>query len=87
MLLAGPIVLDLSTVHFSHFSGCWASFVYSCHSILECYNLFSGVRFSTRSFCFQEKGCFGGKNCNNRISSVAYKSWFTGCMAVIIDSF
>ena len=23
-----------------------------CYSILECYNLFSGVKFSTRSFCF-----------------------------------
>ena len=26
--------------------------MYSCHSILECYNLFSGVKLSTRSFCF-----------------------------------
>ena len=26
--------------------------MYSCHSILECYNLFSGVRLSMRSFCF-----------------------------------
>ena len=26
--------------------------VYSCHSILECYNLFSEVGLSMRSFCF-----------------------------------
>ena len=60
MLLAGPIshastrfmdfveifniVQDLCTICFSRFSGCCALFVYSCHSILECYNLFSGVR-------------------------------------------
>ena len=24
----------------------------SCHSTLECYNLFSGVKLSIRSFCF-----------------------------------
>ena len=24
----------------------------SCYSILECYNLFSGVKLSIRSFCF-----------------------------------
>ena len=32
-----------------------ASFAYSsymCYSILECYNLFSGVKLSVRSFCF-----------------------------------
>ena len=56
MLLAGPIshtgtqyidyveilniLLDLSTIYFAHFSGCCASFVYSCHSILECCNVF-----------------------------------------------
>ena len=34
------------------FSGCWASFVYSCDFILECYNLFSGAKLSTTSFCF-----------------------------------
>ena len=41
-------------VHYflAHFSGCWASFVYSCHYILEYYNLFSGVKLSIRSFCF-----------------------------------
>ena len=44
--------LDLSTINFAHFSWCSASFVYSCRSILECYNLFSGVKSSTRSFCF-----------------------------------
>ena len=46
------IVLDLSIVYFSHFSGCWASFVYSCHSIAKCYNLFSEVKLSVRSFGF-----------------------------------
>ena len=62
MLLAGPIshistqcmdfieifniVPDLATIYFSHFSVC------SCHFILECYSLFSGVKLSIRSFCF-----------------------------------
>ena len=32
--------LDLSAIYFAHFSGCWASFLYSCHSTLECYNMF-----------------------------------------------
>ena len=27
-------------------------YVYSDHSILECYNLFSGVELSMRSFCY-----------------------------------
>ena len=35
-----------------HFSGCLASFVYSCHSVLECYNPFSGVKLSIKLFCF-----------------------------------
>ena len=26
--------------------------MYSSHSILECYDLFSGVKLSIRSFCF-----------------------------------
>ena len=68
VLLAGPIShtgiqyidfvkifsvsLDLSTIEFVHFSGCRASFVYSYYSIPECYNLFSGVKLSVRSFCF-----------------------------------
>ena len=67
MLLTGPIShtstqymdfveifnisLDFSTIYFANFSGCWASFVYRCHCILECYNLFSGVKLSIRSFC------------------------------------
>ena len=46
------ISLDLSSIYFAHFSGCWASFVYSCHSILKCYNLFSGAKLSIRSFSF-----------------------------------
>ena len=44
------ISLDFSTIYFAHFSGCRVSFVYSCHSILECYNLFSGVNLSIRLF-------------------------------------
>ena len=46
------ISLDLSTIYFAYFNGCQASFVYSCHFILECYNLFSGVKLSKISFCF-----------------------------------
>ena len=42
------IFLDLSTIYYAHLSGCWASFVCSCHSIQECYNLFSGVKLSIR---------------------------------------
>ena len=44
------ILLDLSTIYFAHFSGCWASFVCSCHSILECCVMFSGVKMSMGSF-------------------------------------
>ena len=44
------ISMDLSTNYFAHFSGCWASFVCSCHSILECCVTFSGVKLSIRSF-------------------------------------
>ena len=44
------ISLDLSTIYFAHFSGCWASFVCSCHSIPECYVMFSGVKLSMGSF-------------------------------------
>ena len=38
------------TINFTYFSGCWASFVCNCHSILECCVMFSGVKLSTRSF-------------------------------------
>ena len=57
VLLAGPIShtiiqymdfvkifnvsLDLSTIYSAHFSGCLASFVPSCYSVLEYYDLFS----------------------------------------------
>ena len=78
MLLAGPIShtstqyidfvdfyisLDLSTIYFTHFSGYRASFVFSCHSILECCVIFSGVKLSIRSFVlfrasFQIRSCF-----------------------------
>ena len=44
------ISLDLFTIYFTHFSGCWASFVCNCHSILECCVVFSGVKLSIRSF-------------------------------------
>ena len=44
------ISMDLSINYFAHFSGCWASFVCSCHSILECCVMFSGVKLSIRSF-------------------------------------
>ena len=44
------ISMDLSTNYFAHFSGCWSSFVCSCHSILECCVTFSGVKLSIRSF-------------------------------------
>ena len=44
------ISLDLSTIYFTHFGGCWASFLCDCHSILECCVVFSGVKLSIRSF-------------------------------------
>ena len=44
------IILDLSITCFSHFSVLSFLYVYSDHSILECYNLFSGVELSMRSF-------------------------------------
>ena len=40
------ISLDLSTMYFAHFGMCQISLVYSCYSILEYYNLFSGVKLS-----------------------------------------
>ena len=60
MLLAGPIshtstqymdFVEIFNISLDLSTGCWASFVYSCHSMLECYNLFSGVKLSIRSFC------------------------------------
>ena len=44
------ISLDLSTIYFAHFSGCWASFVCSCHSVPEFCLMFSGVKLNIRSF-------------------------------------
>ena len=44
------ISMDLSANYFAHFSGCCASFVCGCHSILECCVTFSGVKLSIRSF-------------------------------------
>ena len=49
------ISLDLSTINFAYFSGCWASVLYGCHSILECYNLFSGVEYKTVLFYYSNK--------------------------------
>ena len=50
--ILSKFVTSLYTICFSHFSGCWASFVYTYHSILECCNLFSGVGLRRISFCF-----------------------------------
>ena len=44
--------LDLCTIYVAQFSGCRASFVYSSHPILECHNLFSGVKFGITSILF-----------------------------------
>ena len=68
MLLAGPIshtstqyidfveILSISLVCLLYILpnlvGVEVLFMYSCHTILECYNLFSGVKLSIRSFCF-----------------------------------
>ena len=35
------ISLDLSSIYFAHFSGCSASFVYSCNNILECCHVYN----------------------------------------------
>ena len=32
--------LDLSTIYFSRFSGCWASFVFGCYPVLEAITFF-----------------------------------------------
>ena len=50
ILLVFYISLDLSTIYFTHFGGCLASFVCDCHSILECCVVFSGVKLSIRLF-------------------------------------
>ena len=55
------ISMDLSANYFAHFSGCRASFVCSCHSILECCVTFSGVKLSIRSFVL-----FGKRDRNER---------------------
>ena len=47
------IPLDLSAIYLLVLvHGCRASFVCNCHSILEGFNLFSGVELSIRLFCF-----------------------------------
>ena len=72
MLLAGPIShtstqyidyveilnisLDLSTIYFSRFGGCRASFVYSFHCILDCCHVFwSQVEYKIISFILFER--------------------------------
>ena len=45
------ISLGLCNIYYANFSGCWASFVYCCQSILEFWNQFSEVKLTTRSFC------------------------------------
>ena len=52
------VSLDLSAIYFARFRACWASFVCSCYYILECYNLFSGVKLSINLFCFIYVSCF-----------------------------
>ena len=38
------------------------------HSVLECYNLFSGVKLSIRSFCFiSDNGSKTNRNCVNQL--------------------
>ena len=52
------ISMDLSTNYFAHFSGCRASFVCRCHSILECCVTFSAVKLSIRSFVLLHRFIF-----------------------------
>ena len=47
---------NLSTIYCAHFSRYWHSYVYSCHSVLECCNLFSGVEYKTVLFCSHDFG-------------------------------
>ena len=65
------ISMDLSTNYFAHFSGCWASFVCSCHSILECCVTFSGVKLSIRSFVLFQR-LKVGFNIHILVTSSAY---------------
>ena len=80
MLLAGPftptsmdfveifnVSLDLSTIYFAHFSRCSASFVYICHSILECYDPFSGVMLSISLFQLSKPEKRGSSNSASEI--------------------
>ena len=43
------VLLNSFSINFARFYLCRVSFVCSCYSILECYNLFSGVKLSIRS--------------------------------------
>ena len=53
------VLLNLSYIYFASFNSCWASFVSSCCSVLDCHNLFSKVQLSIRlsffipSFCLR----------------------------------
>ena len=65
--------------------------MYTCHSILECYNLFSGVKLSIRSFCFISKNEYHAhkkrscvsisileRNCMNKGPHNIYELHWTG---------
>ena len=43
--------------------------MYSCHSILECYNLFFGVELSVRSSCFILLGTTSSSSSSSSSSS------------------
>ena len=66
------ISLDLSAIYFAHYSGYLAFVVYSRHSVLECYNLFSGFKLCIRSFLFY----FNEKNatCFTRLCTI-FSTW------------
>ena len=49
-------------------------YVYSHHSILECYNLFSGVELSMRSFCVIWATSCKCETCVNKMTKDAFKS-------------
>ena len=50
ILLIFYVSMDLSANYISHFGGRRASFVCGCHSILECFVMFSVVKLSIRLF-------------------------------------
>ena len=44
------VLLDSSSIYFPCLNGCKASFVSSCYSVLECYDLFFWSQVEYRSF-------------------------------------